>query len=140
MKNILLILSLLFSICTWSQSPVGIWQTKDDNTGEAKSHVEISEKGGTVTGQIVKLLLSDPNSLCDKCKGEFKNKPVLGLDIIQKLKRKGEKWSGGTIMDPENGKSYKCSIWFEDEDAKTLYVRGKHWTGLYRTQTWTRVE
>lgn len=137
--------SALFTIfslsLSFAQSPVGTWKTIDDNTGEAKSHIEVYEQGGKLHGKIVKLLKSAPETLCDKCKGDKKNQPLMGMLIVENLSVNGEYWKDGIIMDPESGKEYGCSIWFEDKsNSKELKVRGKHWTGLYRTQTWYRVE
>ncbi len=121
-------------------SPVGIWKTVDDETGESKSQVEIYEQNGKLYGKIIKLLLKPADTLCENCKGANKNKPVVGLIIIEDLEPVKDYWKNGTIMDPENGNEYGCSIWFENDNAKELKVRGKHWTGLYRTQTWYRVK
>ena len=121
-------------------SPVGIWKTVDDASGEAKSHVEIYRQGDALYGNIVKLLKSDPASLCDECKGDTKDQPVLGRIIIENLEAYKDYWRKGTILDPESGNEYSCSIWFENGSADELQVRGKHWTGLYRTQTWYRVK
>ncbi len=129
----------LFSILI-AQSPSGVWKTIDDESGEAKSHIEIYEQNGAYFGKVVKLLKSDPGTICDECTGDKKNKPVLGMVILESLQSTGDYWSKGTIMDPENGKEYGCSIWFEEGKAAELKVRGKHWTGLYRTQTWFRVK
>ena len=57
--------------------------------------------------------------------------------IIKNLEQDGDEWNGGTILDPQKGSEYRLVSWFE-EDPDKLYIRGKHWTGLYRTQTWTR--
>ncbi len=117
---------------------LGKWKTIDDATGEAKSHVEIYERGGKLYGKVVKILNEDrADSLCEKCSGKKHNQPVNGLVIIENLSKKDNYYKGGTILDPENGKEYGCSIWLEDGKLK---VRGKHWSGLYRTQTWYRVK
>lgn len=132
---------LLFAVIgLQAQSPIGVWKTVDDNTGEAKSHIEIYESGGKLHGKIVKLLQRAPDTKCDKCTGDKKNKPLVGLVILEDLKTVKEYWGKGTIMDPENGKEYGCSIWFPDGKTEELKVRGKHWTGLYRTQTWYKVQ
>lgn len=139
------VLILTFSVLVLSlnnslaQSPLGTWKTIDDNTKEAKSHVEIYEQNGQLYGKIVKILTDNADRLCDKCSGEKKNKPIMGMIIIENLKKTKDYWAKGTIMDPENGKEYGCSIWFEDGKTGELKVRGKHWTGLYRTQTWYKV-
>ena len=121
-------------------TPVGIWKTIDDNTGEAKSHIDIYENGGKLFGKIVKLLLSPADKICDKCTGDKKGKKLMGMLLMENLEPYSDYWKYGTIMDPETGKVYGCSIWFEDGNTDELKVRGKHWTGLYRTQTWYRVK
>jgi len=128
------------SIYLAAQGPSGTWKTVDDNTGEARSYVEIYEEGGKYFGKITKLLQAEPGTLCDSCKGDKKNKPVLGLVIIENMKSHKDFWKGGSILDPESGNDYRCSIWFDDEKKEILKVRGKHWSGIYRTQTWYRVK
>lgn len=133
---LLLTATFLFS----QQSAVGVWKTIDDKTGDAKSHVEIYEQDGKIYGKVVKLLQKPSDTLCEKCTGNKKNKPVLGMVILNDLKPYKEYWRKGNILDPENGNEYSCSIWLEEGKADELRVRGKHWTGLYRTQTWYRVK
>jgi uncharacterized protein (DUF2147 family) len=135
-----LFLALGLVAITAQDSPAGVWKTIDDATGEAKSHVEIYEQNGKYYGKVVKLLQREPDTLCENCKGDKKNKPVLGMLIIEDMEAVKDYWKKGSIMDPENGNEYGCSIWFEDGKADELKVRGKHWTGLYRTQTWYRVK
>ncbi len=143
-KSIFLSLALVFSSLTGllAQSPVGIWKTVDDATGEAKSHIEIYEEGGKMYGKVIKFLRAgvDPEQVCDNCKGSKKNQKIMGMVIVDGLVAYKEYWKDGTILDPENGKEYGCSIWFDDGKTDELSVRGKHWTGLYRTQTWYRVQ
>ncbi|MEN0002727.1 MAG: DUF2147 domain-containing protein [Bacteroidota bacterium] len=135
------LLLLLFTVIGYSQNAaLGTWKTIDDATGDAKSHVEIYEQNGKVYGKIVKLLKSEPGVVCDECKGKKKGKPVLGMVIIEDLQKGGDVLEKGTILDPENGKEYKCKIWFEEGKTDELKLRGYHWTGLYRTQTWYRVK
>ncbi len=134
------LLFLGLSLYVAAQTPLGTWKTIDDNSGEARSHVEIYEQNGKLFGKIAKLLLADPSTVCDACKGDKKDKPVLGLVIIEDMKANKDFWKGGSILDPESGNNYGCSIWFDDGNTDILKVRGKHWTGLYRTQTWYRVK
>ncbi|TXF90825.1 DUF2147 domain-containing protein [Neolewinella aurantiaca] len=114
----------------------GSWKTIDDETGETKSVVEIYEQDGKYFGRIASLQ-KNKDARCTECSGKKKDQPIVGLVIIEDLKKDGDSWSGGSILDPQKGATYKLSAWF-DEDPNTLYIRGKHWTGLYRTQTWTR--
>ena len=125
-------------------TPAGLWKTIDDETRKEKSLVRITETGGVFTGKIDKLL--DParaDSVCDKCTDDRKDKPVIGMTIIKAVKHNEsdkERWDGGEILDPNNGKTYKVRL-TPGEGGKTLAVRG--YIGapmLGRTQTWVRVE
>ncbi|MBI3157267.1 MAG: DUF2147 domain-containing protein [Burkholderiales bacterium] len=124
-------------------TPVGLWKTIDDETKAEKSHVRISEADGVLNGRIEKLL--DPkkqDSKCDKCTDSRKDQPVLGMTILEGVKKDGEdnSWSGGTILDPNNGKVYKVRMSPKD-GGKALDVRGYIGMPLLgRTQTWLRVE
>jgi uncharacterized protein (DUF2147 family) len=117
-------------------SILGVWKTIDDDGKTAMSHVEIYEREGKVFGKIVKLLQDPPDSLCDKCTGNKKDKPVLGMEIIDGLSKDGLAYSGGKILDPDNGKTYTCKIWRKGD---TLKVRG-YVAFFFRTQTWQRLE
>jgi uncharacterized protein (DUF2147 family) len=126
-----------------SASPVGLWKTIDDETGEVKSLVRISKEDGSLVGTIAKLFPKpgkDPNPVCDKCDGEKKDQPLLGMGILWGLTKQGEEWSGGLILDPKNGKTYKCTIKLEGAGG-TLAVRGYiGFSLLGRSQTWVRME
>jgi len=122
-------------------TPVGLWKTVDDETKQEKSLVRVTDTGGVVSGRIEKLL--DPtkqDARCDKCSDARKDKPVAGMTIIEGVRKSedGSHWDGGTILDPNNGKTYKVRLTPKD-GGKTLEVRG--FIGfLYRNQTWQRVE
>ena len=122
-------------------TPVGLWKTVDDETGQAKSHVRIGDDAGVLTGRVDKLL--DPkrqDSKCDKCSGALKDQPVLGMTILEGVRKNADEpyWDGGTILDPNNGKTYKVRLTPKD-GGKALEVRG--FIGpFYRNQQWVRVE
>ncbi|MEL6926104.1 MAG: DUF2147 domain-containing protein [Bacteroidota bacterium] len=134
----LLLLGLSLNVMA-QKSPVGIWKTIDDATGEAKSHVEIYEQGGKYYGKITKLLQRPADTVCEECSGARKNKPLVTMVILEDLEPYKDYWSYGKILDPENGKTYKCSLWVEDED--TLKLRGYIGiSALGRSQNWYRVK
>ena len=122
-------------------SPVGLWRNVDDKTGEAKAEVRITEEANGLVGRIEKVLKknADPAAVCKECTDDRKDKPMVGLDIIRGGKKEADKdvWSGGKIIDPENGKEYRTSLTPIEGGAK-LEVRG--FLGpFWRTQTWQRV-
>ena len=126
-----------------SESPVGVWRTIDDKTGKEKSLVRIVEANGELRATIEKLFREpneEPNPNCDKCPGERKNKPVLGMMIMTGLKKSGGEYDGGEILDPANGKTYRVKMWTA-EGGKKLNVRGFIGVSLLgRTQVWVREE
>lgn len=120
---------------------VGKWKTIDDETGKERSIVEVYEVEGKFYGKIIELLLSeDKGKICERCTGEDKNKPVLGLVLLKNIAKDGDEYSGGTILDPDNGKVYKCSIELLNKGEK-LKLRGYVGLSLMgRTQYWYRVK
>lgn len=116
---------------------VGRWKTIDDETGEQKSIVAIYEQNGKYFGRIETLFRKpdqDQNPVCDECAEDDprRNQKVRGMEVIQDMSFTGERWEGGTILDPGNGKVYDCKMWLEDGNLK---VRG-YILFFFRTQTW----
>jgi len=140
MKHILSTSLLVFAalISISAQSITGTWKTVDDETNEAKSHLELFIGEGKLYGKVSKLLKSAPDKLCDKCPGERNNKPILGMIVVVDMKEKDGHWQSGSILDPEKGKWYNCKMWLKNGDPNTLVVRG-YIGPFYRTQYWYRV-
>ncbi|WP_027801376.1 DUF2147 domain-containing protein [Paraburkholderia dilworthii] len=124
-----------------TDTPVGTWQTIDDHTGQPKALVQISQDGnGTLSGKVIKGLgpNDQPDRRCTACTDARKDQPILGMTIISEMKKDGDAWDHGQILDPENGKLYKCKMHLEDGGNK-LVVRGYIGVSLLgRSQTWVR--
>jgi len=140
MRLLLILLSFIISSAHAQTSILGKWKTIDDESNEEKSVVELFNRDGKVHGKIVKLFRKpgeDPDPVCDECPADDSryNKKIIGLEIIQNLVKSGDAYAEGTILDPEDGKIYRCKIWIEEND---LMVRG-YWGPFFRTQTWKRV-
>ena len=129
-----------------NDTPVGTWKTIDDESGQAKSIVEITNNNGELQAHIVKLLNRNAAdiardgdvALCKKCDGERKDKPVEGMNIMWDVHANGDAWDGGKILDPKSGKVYKVKLSMLDGGQK-LNVRGYvgfSWVG--RSQVWER--
>ena len=138
--NILFVAIVLVSVTISAQQQiVGQWKTIDDTTGEPRSIVEIYKKGNKLFGKILQVLdEAERNKLCIECKGNDYNQPIEGMVIIKELEKDGKQYEDGTIMDPENGKVYRCKIWIDEDNPNVLNVRG-YIAFLYRTQKWIRV-
>lgn len=131
-----------------TDTPAGSWETIDDATHQAKSIVQITEVDGELQGKVVKLLNRSPEevardgarALCTKCDGTRKDQPIEGMTIMWGVSRTGDKWGGGKILDPKNGKTYKVSLTLSN-DGNRLNVHGYiGFSLLGRTQTWQREE
>jgi len=128
---------LAFVLPAAAQSATGLWRTIDDEDGEPSSHVEIYEQGGELFGRIIKLL--PEGQLCDDCADQFQGSNMQGVVILRDMEPDGEKWSGGNIIDPGNGRTYRCKM--ELSGPNRLRVRGFLGISLLgRTQVWERVE
>ena len=136
-------LGLASELLAESLSPVGLWNTVDDKTGEAKSFVRVWSEHGELLGKIEKLIRKpgqNPDPVCSKCAGDKKDKPITGMTIMWGLAQDGDAWAGGYILDPNNGKTYRCKVKLEPGGSK-LSVRGYMGFSLFgRSQTWLRVE
>src|SRR3970040_959672 len=117
-----------------SQTVIGKWKTIDDETGKAKSIVEIYEKSGKIYGKVVDILEEENKKrVCTNGSGDDKKKPILGMTVIKGLSKEGSQYTNGKILDPKNGKLYKCFITLETKDK--LKVRGYIGISLFgRTQ------
>ena len=119
-------------------SPVGVWKTIDDKTGKPKGLVRIFERGGEYFGKIEASLSDHKRERCDLCKDERKDKPMIGMEVLRHMKKSGNEFASGDILDPDNGSVYRCKMKLDDQ-GKKLQVRGYiGFSLLGRTQTWIR--
>ena len=110
-------------------------------SGDGDGWIEITQAGSGLSG----IIKGSPNSDDDRADTDAKNpdpalrsRPLVGLELFEGFTWDGDgRWTGGTIYDPNSGKTYRCIITWVDEN--TLKVRG--YVGvpmLGRTETWTR--
>jgi uncharacterized protein DUF2147 len=124
-------------------SPAGLWQAVDSDTKVPNGWFLIGDHNGIYDGIIARMFLKpgeDANVVCHECKDDRHDHPWLGLEIIRGMKPEGEdKYGGGTILDPRDGKIYKATMKVSP-DGQTLIVRG--YIGfelLGKNQYWTRL-
>ncbi|MBK8554707.1 MAG: DUF2147 domain-containing protein [Lewinellaceae bacterium] len=140
MRYVMLVVAFLLHFSgVMAQGPLGTWKTIDDDTQEAKSHLQLYESNGKIYGKVAKLLKSAPDKKCEKCPGERNMKPILGMVVVEGMALKGGYWQSGRILDPEKGKWYTCNFWLKDGDPNVLVVRG-YIGPFFRTQYWYRVK
>ena len=127
-----MILSFALAMIAWvgyAQDIKGKWLTE---AGDAQ--VEIYESNGKMNGKIVWLEKGPDTKDVHNKDEKLRSRKLMGVNILSGLTKEEDKWEGGRIYNPKNGKNYKCAIWL---DGDKLKVRG--YIGfLYETQTWKR--
>lgn len=137
MKYLFTLYLIGLGLLSHGQSIIGEWETYDDETQEKKAIIEIYESNSRFFAKIIESYTSEEGALCETCKGKSKGQPIIGLVIIENIKKDGGEYNSGTILDPENGKTYKCNL--ELVEANNLKVRGFLGFSLFgRTQYWIR--
>jgi uncharacterized protein (DUF2147 family) len=137
MKKIYILVVMMIGFYANAQSIVGEWETFDDKTGTKLSIVEIYESNDKYYGMITKLYEDSSDLVCEKCEGKNKNKPIIGLVVLNDLEDDDDEYNNGTILDPNNGEIYKCYIELINENK--LKLRGYIGiTAIGRTQYWQR--
>ena len=123
----------------FAQDVVGKWKLEDGS-----AIVEVYQEGDVFNGKIVWLknpTEADGSPAVDSNNPDAKlrSRQLIGLNMLSGLKQKGGEYSGGSIYDPGNGKTYHCSMKVEGD---TLKVRGSlDKRGLLgRTMDWFRVK
>lgn len=144
LRSVLIAIVLLvpsLQVLADNDTPVGSWTQVDDETGKPKSIIEISQApDGALQGVVKTVIFSEqgPHPICKLCDGARHNQPVEGMTIMWGVKRDGDVWDGGQILDPKNGKTYKVKLSLTDGGQK-LDVHGYiGFSLLGRSQVWTR--
>ena len=116
-----MIVSSFSSLVPKEDKIVGKWLTEKET-----SHVKLFKAtNGKYYGKIV-WLRDEPDKLDKNNPDESKRNVRLdGLMILMgfEYNEKKDQWEGGTIYDPDNGKTYDCYMWFED-DPDVLIIKG----------------
>lgn len=137
MKYQFLFFLIALSFTTKAQTISGKWETFDDKTKEKKALIEIYKTDNNYSAKIIKSFVGEKNAICEECEGDKKNKPIIGLVIIEDVKKNDNEYNGGTILDPESGEVYSCNLKLVSNNK--LKVRGYLGLSLFgRTQYWIR--
>lgn len=144
LKQLLAITLFMLPYAAHAADLSGVWQTTDDKTGKPRSLVRIVETAGEYSAIVEKGLLATDtgDAVCDKCTDERKGQKIIGMTIAKHLKQSANSniYDSGEILDPENGKTYKCKMTLS-ANGNALEVRGFiGFSLLGRSQTWKRVE
>jgi len=121
----------------------GFWAQVGDD-GKVGGWFFFEKHDGLYDGRLVKMFKQPGDThhysdVCDKCEGDEKNAPMLGLTIVKGMHRDGNKYEDGSILDPRDGTVYHAQMEVSPDGHK-LFVRGYLGIPLLgQTQTWQRL-
>lgn len=120
-------------------TPIGLWKTIDDKTGQPRGIVRVYEADGRYFARIERNLKpGEEGRKCIACTDEHNDQPLVGLVLMRNVKLESGEYSGGDILDPNTGSVYHCTFKLEDQ-GNTMTVRGYLGVSLFgRTQMWLR--
>ena len=120
MKKIFItvIFAMIPFIASYAQDVVGKWKLEDGS-----AIVEVYREGDSFNGKIVWLqnpTESDGSPAKDGNNPDksLRSRQLIGLNMLSGLKKTGNEYSGGSIYDPGNGKTYNCSMKVEGNVLK----------------------
>ncbi|USA47446.1 DUF2147 domain-containing protein [Acinetobacter sp. C26M] len=140
----LLLFFMFFPTFTHAVDPLNgtSWKTIDDKINKPTAIIQFKEeKNGSLSATIQKILVSGEEDKCKSCEGEYRNKSLIGMVFLTKLKRvKNNEYDGGKIIDPDTGKYYNFSVKIDNTGRK---LTGRAYIGVSlvgRNQTWYRFD
>ena len=130
----------------------GFWLSVDEKSGKITAGWEIYESGGALYGKMLSLVGRPGSEAAARCKKSYQGFPVAGVvnqmplagtPWIFGLRRDGEGiWSGGHVVNPEDGNMYRCKITRHSAgsrfEAEALEMRGEVGLGIGHSQFWRR--
>jgi len=119
-------------------TPIGRWRTVDDKTGKPKAIVQVYLENGKLCGKIEATLQPDAKKVCEVCKDERKGQPIVGMVIMRGLVLHGDEYSGGDILDPDNGSIYRCKLRVTEHGTQLSVRVFIGFSRLGRSQVWAR--
>jgi len=142
-KLLFVAIAMLLMVNVFGQADqiIGIWLTEEGN-----SQIEITKTpNGQFAGRIV--WMEEPLDEQGKPKVDkenpnaaLRNRPLQNLTILQGFTYNANRreWSGGTIYDPKEGKTYDAVMRLDGNNTLVLrgFVMGMRLLG--RNSTWTR--
>jgi uncharacterized protein (DUF2147 family) len=133
----------------------GYWLSIDEKTGKITAGWFIYQEGGKLFGKMVSMADFPRDAIAVPCKDSYAGFPIAGK-VSQMLvlgtpwifglsSSKPGEWSGGNIINPEDGKMYKCKIVYRAADGKkymtdVLEMRGEIGLGIGRSQFWRKTD
>ncbi len=121
-------------------SPAGLWAPINSDSGKPDGLIRIFESHGLYYGRIEPSSPTDDRrARCTQCTGSRHNQPIIGLVIMRHLKPADGQYVGGDILNPNDGRVYRCSLRLIDGGRKLLMHGYIGIPLLGRSEVWVRM-
>jgi hypothetical protein len=127
-----------------SEPLVGYWRAPAGDDSGRSSIVELFIRDERLYGRIVRTEAADgsvQHPVCERCAEPHKGQPVQGIEFVTGLRKDGDAWVDGRVMDLRPGWTQGltgiCELRLVDGHAELLGYRGLRAFG--ETSIWTRV-
>jgi uncharacterized protein (DUF2147 family) len=156
LRNIIflfLLFSLAVGFCFAADPVEGFWLSVDDKTGQVTAGWHIYSQGNTLFGKLLSTADHPQNVVAERCKDSYPGFPVAGkvsqMTVVGtpwiyglSMEKPGE-WGNGHVVNPEDGRVYRCRIIYRTADGKkhksdVLEMRGEIGLGIGRSQFWQK--
>jgi len=155
MKKIIILYLILAvcGLCFASDLVEGYWLSVDEKSGQVTGGWHIYKEGGKLIGITLSTAAHPRGIVAIRCKESYPGFPVPGKvnEMLVEgtpwmfglsLDKTGS-WSGGHVVNPEDGRMYKAKVIYHEADGKkfkeeTLEMRGEIGFGIGRSQYWRR--
>lgn len=124
---------------------IGQWKTIDDRTGYSLSDVIIQkDKSNHYSAKIIDVRAVPEaylNTVCEKCSGTNKNKPLVGMTTLSGLTLNPEKnneFIDGTFLDPVTGQQYPARARLGNHGKHLIIRSSKDGSAVGRNITWVK--
>ena len=150
MKKLFVFLASLMCLTTVfaAESPTlaGTWKAIDDKTGYSRADIEVVQNSdGSFSGKIIRIRSVPDKPLvetCTKCKGNLKDKPYVGMQIMSGFKKNPNddfEYTGGKVLDPLSGNIYSGKAKLNSRGSR-ITLRGYIGVSMLgRSATWIRI-
>lgn len=130
-----MLMAAMLAAAPSADSVVGQWHSPTKN-----GVIDIQKCGSSICGHLVNgddiRAHPDAKDINNKDAAQ-RGRPLKGITMLSGFTRDDGVWSGGSVYNPDDGRTYSGKI--TPVDANTLKLRGCVFVPLCKTETWTRI-
>ena len=131
-RFVIAVLAFLFAPALALADPSGLWSRSNE---QGESHIRVAAAGDVYTGTIE--WMENPRNDTENPDPALQDRPLVGVQIFNDMEQLNPTKWGGSLYNPEDGRTYSGTLTIIDEN--TLELEGCAFIIFCRSDTWTRV-